>query len=217
MRRTRGRCAYCGVGGVRLEREHPIPRCLYPASLNPSSVQRITVPACAACNRGWSDDEAHFRNVLLVAGEPNDAVTELWEGKAARSFYEIDGRRRVTELFKQMIPVMVGDQKRWMIYPGKDERVIRVVRKIVRGLSSFHRIESAVQETRVWADVLKFRIPDYLMDSVTFYHREADILRYWYEAYDEGEISSSWLLTFFERRTFVATVERRDGTAGNHR
>jgi hypothetical protein len=173
------------------------------------------VPACGACNRGWSDDEAHFRNVLLVAGEPNDAVAELWASKAMRSFYDIDGRRRVTELFKLMKPVIVEDQKRWMIYPGKDERVIRVVRKIVRGLSSFHRIESAIQERRVWADVLKFQIPDYLTDSVTFHHREADILRYWYEAYDEGDLSSLWLLTFFERRTFVASVERPDRTAGN--
>lgn len=40
----------------------------------------------STCNRGWSDDEAHFRSVLLLAGEPNEAVQELWTTKTARSF-----------------------------------------------------------------------------------------------------------------------------------
>jgi hypothetical protein len=144
--------------------------------------------------------------VLLVAGEPNEAVNELWTTKAKRSFYKLDGQRRVAELLAQMRPVMIEDQQRWKIYPGKDERVVRVIRKIVRGLSHFHGVESAVQDDRVWADVLTYAIPDEWMSSVTFHQREPGIMRYWYEAYQDGKFSSVWLLTFYERRTFIARV-----------
>ena len=61
-------------------------------------------------------------------------------------------------------------------------------------------------EDRVWADVLKYDIPDELIGSIQFQQREADIIQYWYEAYDVGEFSSVWLLKFFERRLFVAAV-----------
>lgn len=46
------------------------------------------------------------------------------------------------------------------------------------------------------------------MNSVTFHGREPDVVRYWYEACGDGEFSSVWLVTFFERRTFLARVNR---------
>src|SRR6266571_8484988 len=131
-------CAYCGEHTRKLEREHAIPNCLYPKSRSQSRVQRITVPSCAACNRGWSDDEAHFRNVLLLAGEPNSAVRELWETTTRRSFEDVDGRRRIKDLVEQFVPIRVEGFNRQMIYPARDNRVRRVLKKIVRGLSHFH-------------------------------------------------------------------------------
>ena len=125
MRRGRKSCAYCGDQGHKLEREHVIPRCLYPASKSTSRIQRITVLSCGRCNRGWSDDEAHFRNVLLVAGESNAAVLELWQTTARRGFSQADGRRRLRDLVQGMVPVTVKGHKRWMIYPGRDDRVLR--------------------------------------------------------------------------------------------
>jgi len=192
---------------VRLEREHVIPQCLYPGSLKSSSLQQITVPACADCNRGWSDDEAHFRNVLVVSGEANSVATELWTTKIKRSFYQLDGRRRVSQLFEQLKPVIHENQQRWMIYPGNDDRVVRVIRKIVRGLSHYHEVESAIRDERVWADVLKFPIPPEWLESIRFHSCEKDVCQYWYDASEEGGISSIWLLTFFGRTTFLARVE----------
>ena len=209
MRRGRKSCAYCGDQGHKLEREHVIPRCLYPASKSTSRIQRITVLSCGRCNRGWSDDEAHFRNVLLVAGESNAAVLELWQTTARRGFSQADGRRRLRDLVQGMVPVTVKGHKRWMIYPGRDDRVLRVLRKIVRGLSHFHGVESPVSEDRVWADVLKYRIPPELVGSIRFQHREPDVVEYWYETYGEKEgPSSMWLLKFFEQRIFIAMVNR---------
>ena len=121
------RCAYCGVQVRGRERDHLIPRCLYPASLAGSKVQRITVPVCRLCNRGWSDDEAHFRNVILVAGAPNAPVTELWETKAVPSFSEVDGPRRAEDLLRQITRLNEGAAGLAAIYPAQDERVMRIV------------------------------------------------------------------------------------------
>jgi hypothetical protein len=202
MRRTKGSCAYCGVAGLQLEREHVIPRCLYPKSRSGSRTQRITVPACSACNRGYSDNEAHFRNVLLIAGEPNDAVQELWSTKTNPSFYEADGYRRLTQLFEQMESAHVDGQPRSIIYPAKDEKVKRVLRKIVYGLSYHHTIDPTVKGKEIELEILKFSLPH----PFSFLYSEPGIVRYWYEVYDEGQVRSAWLLNFFDRLTFIARV-----------
>jgi hypothetical protein len=95
-----------------------------------------------------------------------------------------------------------------MVYPARDERVVRILKKNVRGLSHFHEIESAIAEERVWVDVLKYRIPEELSATVTFQQVERDVFEYWHEKCEDGEYCSLWLLRFFERRMFVASVSR---------
>src|SRR4051794_36967109 len=90
-------CAYCGKPDAR-ERDHPIPKELYPSSKATSRIQRIRIYACHGCNNGWASDEAHFRNVMLVSGEPTPIVRELWEGPVRRSFDYRDGRKRARDL-----------------------------------------------------------------------------------------------------------------------
>jgi hypothetical protein len=60
------RCAYCGVRNGKLTKDHVVPKCLYSGKPG-STVQRITVPCCLPCQKSWTDDEAHFRNVLPLA------------------------------------------------------------------------------------------------------------------------------------------------------
>jgi hypothetical protein len=62
------RCACCAEGGAATK-DHVVPRALYPSSKPRSTVPRITIPACLECNAGLVDDEAHFRNMMLIAGE----------------------------------------------------------------------------------------------------------------------------------------------------
>jgi hypothetical protein len=140
-------------------------------------------------------------------GDTNAAVDELWKAKAWPSFGDDDGERRLRDLAKQMKPVIVDGQERSMIYPGKDAKVIRVIHKIVRVLSSFHGLESAVSEARVWADVLKYRLPEDLAQDLKFEHREEDICRYKYGVVADPGIDSLWILTFFEKRTFIAVAK----------
>ena len=199
------RCAYCGASNA-CDHDHVIPRCLYPASKATSKIQRLTVPACEPCNKSWSADEAHFRNVLLLAGEPNDAVHELWNTKTARSFQQVDGKKRLMDLAEMMKPTPTPEGERYIIYPAKDERVLRVVRKVIRGLCHYHKVLTSVPETRVWVDVLKYVVPQAFLDEMPIHHREQDIVEYRFQVLNEEGIHSAWLLTFFERRTFIGIV-----------
>jgi hypothetical protein len=204
-------CSYCGER-VATDKEHVFPRNLYPPSKAGSRVQRLTIPSCNTCNNGWSDDEAHFRNMLALAGEPNEARTELWNTAIRPSLYEKpDGTRRIRNLVSTFQPVEVDGQLRYKVYPGEDPRVVRVLKKIVRGLSHHHGIETAVPEARVWADVMKFPLLDEFLSEMIYQHREPDIAEYRYAIVRDKGIASAWLITFFERVPFIGVVSLPEG------
>jgi hypothetical protein len=198
-------CAYCGQHSDALDMEHVFPRCLYPKSKHGSKVQRLTVPACKPCNKSFQDDEVHFRNVLLVSGQPNASVYETWE-TAVRSFKKCDGPTRAADVGEQVVAMQTEHGPRHMIYPGKDQRVMRIIRKIVRGLCFHHQMRAPVPDEHIWADVQRFRVPPAFLAKMTVEHREADIVQYRYAHLDDGEIGSLWLVTFFERTPFIAIV-----------
>lgn len=208
MRRHRNKhCAYCGTPAPKTV-DHVIPNELYPPSKSESRVPRLTVPACSECNESWSDDEAHFRTILTLAGEPNAVVRELWEGKVNRSLREKDGTRRLEDVWNQMKPIDTSSGLRHRIYPASDERFLKVMRKIVRGLH-YHERRNPVPDDLISVDILRVEIPSGFLDAMPVYHRELDIFKYQFEVFDAFEdipMSSTWLLTFFENRKFVASV-----------
>ena len=112
----------------------------------------MTVFSCKDCNHSWADDEAHFRNVIACCGEPNSKRKALWDTRILRSFDQIDGDKRRRDLQELLKPIETEQGTRYMIYPAEDERVLRIIRKIIRGLSHFHKLETAVEEKRVWSD-----------------------------------------------------------------
>jgi hypothetical protein len=191
---------------VPLEKEHVIPRNLYRALTVDSRVQRITVPACATCNRGWSSAEPHFRSVLLLAGEPNDHVNELWRGPTRRSFLQPDGLKRIADLAAQLVPRETDEGTRHVIYPDRDPQVMLVIRKIIRGLAYFHGLPSPVADERVRAEILKTDVPEAVLEVMQYEHREAAIFDYRFIATPIIGLHSFWLLRFFERRVFVGHV-----------
>lgn len=202
-------CAYCGSNQATTV-DHVVPKSLYPASKASSKVQRITVPACEACNGSWADDEPHFRNMLLVSGEPNAAVRELWEGKTRRSFTHADGPRRIRDLTAQMIAVQMPESQWYMVYPGRDEHVTHVVRKVIRGLCHHHKLLSPVSDSQVWVDIQKFDVPPAFHTEMAEAHAEEDVLQYRFAVLDDGDIHSFWVLTFFERTPFFGIVFRSE-------
>ena len=200
-------CAYCGKLVSKPEREHVFPRCLYPPSKGNSKIQRLTIPACGECKRGWSEDEAHFRNMLVLAGEhPNNVRKELWKSTVLRSFTELDGFRRRQDLITRLKTIKLADKENLMIFPGEDERVMRVIRKVIRGLCYYHKLMSPVSDDQVWADILKYKIPPELLNQLDCHHREQDIVEYRYQIMNEDGFNSAWYITFFERVTFIGLV-----------
>ena len=200
-------CAYCGRPTDKRDKEHVFPKSLYPPSKATSKVQRLTIPACNVCNNSWADDEAHFRNILVAAGDPTTPdKTELWNTTINRSFSKIDGRKRMQDLVEQMKPVNVSGQDRHMVYPGNDPRVIRVVRKIVRGLSYHHNIFSPLPEDKIFVDVLKYEVPEQLLNAMEFHERDRDIVEYGFQVLNENDIQSAWIIKFFQTVSFIAIV-----------
>jgi len=208
-------CSYCGER-IATDREHVFPRSLYPASKASSRVQRLTIPSCNVCNNGWSNDEVHFRDVLALAGQPNESRRELWETTIHRSFRQPDGACRIKNLVDSMRPVEIDGRPRHMVYPGQDRRVVRVVNKVVRGLCHHHEIMSAVPESRVWVDIMEYKVPEQFLSGLTYAHREKDIAEYRYSVIEDLGIQSAWFITFFERVTFIGIVSSTEYSAPQH-
>src|ERR1041385_3116300 len=190
------KCAYCGEQEADTV-DHVIPRALYPKSIG-SSVQRLTVPCCEACNKSWSDDEVHFRTMLTLAGEPNAVATELWTSKVTRSFRKADGKRRFLDLWANMEAVQTPAGERHKIYPASDPRFLRVLRKIVRGLH-YHELGSRVPDEMAGADLLRYEVPQEINEAMPRYHFRSDVFEYQFETFDrfpDVPMSSGWLLTF---------------------
>lgn len=202
------RCAYCGeivAKGAGKTRDHVFPRSLYPVSRRRTCVP-ITVPACEACNRRWTDDEEHFRNVVNSAGDFNAPAAELFADKIRRSLRRQPGERRILDLLRISEAVEVDGQPRLRIYPARDPRVLGVLRKIVVGLCHHHGFITGLGEERIWVDVLRFGLPNEYLARLHHEEREADIVEYWYGVHTEPGVHSVWILRFYGRTTFVALV-----------
>ncbi len=198
------------------DKEHVFPKNLYPESKAKSKIQRLTLPACRKCNDSWANDEAHFRNILVVAGDPiTPEKKELWDTTVDRSFSQIDGFKRIEDLLQQMKPIAVDGQNRHMVFPGNDERVIRVIKKIIRGLCYHHDILSPLPEEMIRADILKFEIPESLLNGMEIQHRDKEIVEYRFHVFNEIELQSVWLITFFQTVTFIAFVSMNNGAVLN--
>ena len=77
---------------------------------------------------------------MLLAGEPGGNVNKLWE-VFQRSLKKSDGRRQLKDIILQL---KLAKENNYKIYPGQDERAIRIVKKVIRGLSHYHEIMTAV-------------------------------------------------------------------------
>jgi hypothetical protein len=208
-------CAYCGKPSNKRDREHVFPKNLYPPSKANSKIQLLTIPACRKCNNSWSDDEAHFRNTLVIAGDPTTSEKkELWEDTINRSFFKVDGLKRRNDLIVHLKQVRIDGQIRFKIYPANDPRVIRIVRKIIRGLCFHHISISPIHDERIFVDVLKYQIPEEFIAQMEYHDRDRDIVEYYYKVLNEDEIHSVWIITFYRTVTFLSGKVNSDKKMG---
>ena len=152
----------------------------------------------------WTDAETQFRNILVIAGEQNRATTEAWE-TIRRSFEKPSGKRWVDDIYESMIPVTTDSGQRHAVYPYKDQRVNLVLRKIVRGLSAYHKLAEFIPDDHVWVGYVPASVPDELLP----YNLGDDFLQYGYALFDaEIQLLSGWLFRFYGSREFLGIIAK---------
>ena len=208
-------CAYCGKTDTPRHSGHVIPKSLYPKS-PPGDVQRPTVPECESCRKIWTDAETRFRNILVIAGDPNPAVSEKWD-TVTRSFGKPSGRKWLLDLSDTMIPVETETGQRHMVYPYKDPCVNLVLRKIVRGLSAYHKLGDSIPDERVWVGYAPDSLPQPIRTDMLVYSLGDDFVRYGYMLFDdEIDIRSGWLIRLYGSRDFIGMISKSGDAKGKY-
>lgn len=212
--RSLGTCGLCGEI-AKTTREHVLPKNLCPPTRR-REWRPIIIPTCERCNNGSSDDDAHFRNVVVIAGTANDDAKELWEGPVRRALHQVDGRRRVKDVYELMSPAPDVGPEQYRIFPARDERVLKIIRKITRGLCFHHGLPMPVPEEMVFCDVLRVTPDPRMLADMTKVTALYGVFGYSYGVLEEGQ-RSVWLLEFFDRTKFVALVGHWEPAAAAER
>ncbi len=205
-------CGYCGRNtGPRGEGEHVLPKCLYPDFADPK-IQRVKIPACPDCNDSWENDEAHFKTMLVMCGpDPTPARRQLWE-RSVRSFERPDhGEKEVRSIAAQFVASPILNERGspyQRIFPHKDPRVVRVLKKIVRGLEHF-RTRDIIPDDRVELSPGTLPLPTAYQDDLTAVFVVPHVFSaraFFFTGSDAADMHSLWVLDFFESARFYAVI-----------
>lgn len=208
-------CAYCGVY-TETEPEHVVPRCFAPDALR-ESCKWVIVRGCSRCNRRFSSDESDFRAFCVMANSTQEDRTrdELFHGPVTRNWRRSDGRGRGSlRRMRANIYTPDGGQGQARLVP--DERTLRVVRKIIRGLYYHHMtpkrcLHQVLPEESIWVGPV-FEEARQEMDAALEWHEiHPSVFRYGLVECGEGApdflgIDSLWKIDAFRGTKFAAIV-----------
>lgn len=183
---------------------------MYPADTD-ARIQRPTVPECDACKVIWADSETQFRNMMVIAGQPNKSSRELWDDEMKRSFDKASGNRWLLDLVAQLVPVQSASTMCYAVYPQRDDRVMCVVRRMIRGLCHYHKLGSAIADKRVHAQVMTIPIPPAFREQMVKKSLGDTFCQYSYFHFNGAdehfpECHSTWLIRFYERTEFLGLI-----------
>jgi hypothetical protein len=123
FRRSPG-CIYCGLPAD--SRDHVPPKLLlerpYPPNL-------LTVPSCARCNQGWSQDEQYVLALLSQIG-----TSQVLTNKLATGGVVDRALRRRPLLERRLHDALQTDEEGRILIAAELDRVHKVVSKIAQGL-----------------------------------------------------------------------------------
>lgn len=202
-------CAYCGSTEKDNPRTkgHVLQKSMYP-EVNCEAVQRITVPECGRCKAIWQDAEDHFRSVIaLAAADLNKHADAQWDGPISRAHRrEEDGLQRQAELLKWVVANETPEGKEYVLHLAQIDKVLLVVRKMVRGLCRHHALATQVADHQVLAMQYEDSPPPGA--EAVEYNHVPGVFRYSYfhQHLERDAIHVSWLLTFYERVSFIGLV-----------
>jgi hypothetical protein len=221
MMETGDFCVYCG-GRDDLTDDHVPPECIFP---KPRPANLVKVRGCKSCNCGASKDDEHFRMMLCMSEEVGESTEaqKHWP-VILRALRRPQASGMKTALLRSMHPV--GVMTPGGLFLGTQvgfnvslERIFRVVKRIVRGLYFKERGQRLPEgyDVLVHCDDTLISMPsaglEHLHQRVLLPLAATDpkiiaagVFFYRYLAAEDNPAASAWALTFYERKSFLATV-----------
>jgi hypothetical protein len=201
----------------------------------PHRAKLVTVPSCAACNRGFAKDDEYFRQSMVmrreVALDPKwttvlDSVTRAWQrpqgrgltARTAASFRDVE--------IKTPAGIRLGTAPAYIV---DKERLTATLARFTRGLFYRERSYRLPDDCRVTVHLGTESAPDILAEALSWLADRpvttigAGVLSYkWVQASD-NELATVWLMVFYERTPFITLtlppsqgVTRRDLEAASN-
>lgn len=205
-------CAFCGSTekGNPRTKGHVFQKSLYP-EIGCEAVHRITVPECGRCSAIWQDAEDHFRSVMVLGAVGlNEHADAQWDGPIRRAHRrQEDGLQRQAELLKWVVERDTAKGKEYVLPVAQIDKVLLVVRKMVRGLCWYHGIAPQVADHQVLA--MQYEHSQPADAEPVEYNHIPGVVRYSYFHHhlEPDTVHVSWLLTFYERMSFIGLVSSR--------
>jgi hypothetical protein len=201
----KGLCIYCGeMEGTT--HDHIPPKCFFPKPC--PNIQRITVPCCEACRLQHETNDAFVRNLLIstIEAEPHQAVQSQLGTRRNRSFRD---RQQLKAVLNHM--ALADVHSKAGIYLGSapafnfdSPRMDSFFHRLARGLLHEETQTGFVQSRIEWR---RNPPPDICEDFLRQgrFRVVGDIFSYCVLLV-EGELTSLWLLTFYERLRFIVLL-----------
>lgn len=209
MAEREGQCAFCGERGTVTDDHVPPQGIFYTTHAGEELIQ---VPGCGECNEGNSDDDEYFRDVTVSRKEsyahPRSHVIRR---KAVRSLNRPQARGK-KEAFKRSIlayrcPALLGAHHISDVAAVEVdiERLVRVARKIIRGLYYHEQGEPLPnpKQTTVFAfhdKQFEYSQPRAIiewLDGAVWREKREGVFSYRYRVAEDNPAISLWQFRFF--------------------
>ena len=213
-------CPYCRTTGFGFEKEHVVPKCLWKKGL-PNFMR--TVPACKACNSGYSRDEAYFRDMLVMMSDSrHPKVAELAKSTVPSSLLQdpfVRNALRFAKPARRRSPggIDVGDG---VSLPFDQARFRRVIDKIVRGLFfvKSKRPLSPTHEVKMWLGNSFWNEPAFinLQEGMSGWASFGDdVFGCRCSRADTDHDMTTWVFQFYNSVAMFAWTQPVDGLVGD--
>jgi hypothetical protein len=96
----------------------------------------------------------------------------------------------------------------WTIYPGREPRILRIVNKIIRGLSCYHNLRWPLSDRDVLCTLWPYQSDPGFDVAWDWNVIRAGVFDYSFATDVDRDCESLWALSFFGRVNFLGCVQR---------
>ena len=222
MAESERECVYCGSMKQTTD-DHVPPKSLFP---KPRPSNLITVPCCRKCNNSASKDDEYFRSMLAMrndAGEHSEAQRVL--PAVSRSLRRRKGSGFTKKLLQNVTLVDVRTPAglyvgRAVGYKVENERLERVVARIVRGVYWYHygfRLKenyevNCYEQSRLLASCDQEVLQEFAENFRPMFGKPPDneignhVFEYWARSDVNDKYTTAWFLRFYGSVCYYCTT-----------